>query len=574
MMTQTTLLFKRGKCWRKLHSKTLHIFLILCIVPSLISLLHTQEEVVREEGRIEFQEIIVKEKDTLWSIANYYLKDPQQWPQILKYNKLDITNPHQVLPGMKLKVPVLLIKEHLRASYLIKMINDVKYRRRDTNEWKKAYLNMQLLNNDSVKTGKNSYGKVKFYSGEILTIDQNSLVILRPEYAQEEAELLIGDIRGRRTRVVTPSAVIEPKVLPTMENTDYRVKVKEDKTTLVAVYKGAAEVTAQNKTVRITEGFGTEVKYLSPPSEPIPLPDIPEISVELSTSAVSLSEIKLKEDKLLQVPQAQQITARLPDFTIDNNLTVRVSFPEYSQKKVERNLPAATTLSQTPPKTEKIARTFSLKEYHLQVSTDETFKKIVLEETRSVKEKIELKKMLPDGTYWWRVAFVDELGFESDFSTPKMIIIDREPPKIDINSPAQNAIVKDDFVAVEGITEPNVYLTINGKLVSVDDTGKFSTVVYLPNIGKNSINFFAKDANGNVTEKTLYVEKAATKKESYTEEKKETGKEISSTREKPKVEVKEKKEKESVKKYFTTSVIVFLTTITGIIILYVIFSFM
>lgn len=564
------------------NTKIFYTFLVFDVIMSLLcQSVYTQEELLTEEGRIEFQEITVKEKDTLWSIANYYLKDPHQWPQILKYNKLDITNPYQVLPGMKLKVPVVLIKEHLRASYLIKLINDVKYRRRNTNEWKKAYLNMQLLNNDSIKTGKDSYGKVKFYSGEILTIDQNSLVVLRPEYVQEEAELLIGDIRARRTRVVTPSAVIEPKVLPTMENTDYRVKVKEDKTTLVAVYKGAAEVTAQNKTVTLTAGFGTEIKYLSPPSEPIPLPDIPEISVELSTTAISsLPEGKVK---LKELPQQTQITAKLPDFTIDSNFTIKVNLTETAQKKVEKKITTTekipSTLSsmetaQATPKTEKVARTFSIKEYHLQVASDQQFKKIVLEETRPVKEKIELKKMLPDGTYWWRVAFIDELGFESDFSSPRMITIDREPPKLEIKSPAQNAIVKEEFITVEGITEPNVYMTVNDKLVDVDSTGKFSTVLFLPTAGKNSVKFFVKDASGNVTEKVLYVEKLEHKKETSTAEEKKEIEKKTYKKEKPESEIEResRQKREDEKKHITAPILVSLMSASGLIILYVILS--
>ena len=77
------------------------------------------------------QEITVKEGDTIWGIASFYLKDPKRWPEILRHNNLPVTDPSVALPGMKLKVPVLLIKEHLRKAKLMSLLNDVRYRRRD-----------------------------------------------------------------------------------------------------------------------------------------------------------------------------------------------------------------------------------------------------------------------------------------------------------------------------------------------------------------------------------------------------------------------------------------------------------
>ena len=79
------------------------------------------------------QVITVKDGQTLWSISNYYLKDPKRWPEILKYNNLPLNDPTVALPGMKLKVPVLLIKEHRR--YSIQLIEHVLCRSRDLAFW-------------------------------------------------------------------------------------------------------------------------------------------------------------------------------------------------------------------------------------------------------------------------------------------------------------------------------------------------------------------------------------------------------------------------------------------------------
>ena len=40
-----------------------------------------------------FQQITIQPGDTMWSIANKYLKDPHRWPDIVKYNQLPTSDP-------------------------------------------------------------------------------------------------------------------------------------------------------------------------------------------------------------------------------------------------------------------------------------------------------------------------------------------------------------------------------------------------------------------------------------------------------------------------------------------------
>ena len=90
--------------------------------------------------------------------------------------------------------------------------------------------------------------------------------------------MLSGGVRASKAKVLTHSSTISPKISPKSSAPDYKTKIKKDKTTLVEVYEGVVDVTAEGKTVTLKKGFGTEVKFKHPPSLPRALPPSPELA--------------------------------------------------------------------------------------------------------------------------------------------------------------------------------------------------------------------------------------------------------------------------------------------------------
>ncbi|MFH1258826.1 MAG: LysM peptidoglycan-binding domain-containing protein [Elusimicrobiota bacterium] len=409
-------------------------------------------------GEEVLQEITVKSGDTLWGVANKYLKDPRLWPEVLKYNDLPINDPNRVLTGMKLKVPLVLIKENLRSAKLVTVINDVQLRRDKQGDWKAAKTNMPVYNEDSLRTMEKSLAQVEFWSKEVLRLGENSLVILRPEAKQEEAQLLQGELRAGKTRIIAARSVIQPKITPQSGNPDFKTKIRPDQSTLVSVYKGLVDVTAEGKTVTVPEGFSTEVKLKLPPSALLPLPPAPDLEI-------SQLETKQSSIKILTSPQVK--------FSADS--------------KMSKNT-----------------------RWHLQVSKDEAFKQIVLDKTADKEENFpDFSQQLADGDYFLRLSSIDQLGWESKYSPLRKISIDKTAPQLEISSPQDSSKTTDYKIKVIGKTDPEAQIFINEEKTTVGENGEFRTELLL-GVGINLIRIKAVDGSGNQTEKKLAIEQVST----------------------------------------------------------------
>jgi hypothetical protein len=101
----------------------------------------------------------------------------------------------------------------------------------------------------------------------------------------------------------------------------------------------------------------------------------------------------------------------------------------------------------------------------------------------------------------------DSAGNESQRSTVYKIIYDTEAPKLDISFPSEGAKFSGDKqkqLNIKGQTKFNSTLTINDRIVKVDDSGNFSYTLSLSE-GDNSLNFKVTDQAGYTIEKTLKV---------------------------------------------------------------------
>jgi len=422
------------------------------------------------------QAITVREGDTVWSIAQFYLKDPKRWPELLKYNPGLSNDPTVALPGMRLKIPVLMIKENLRAAELIYMLNEVLFRRRQSNAWGPAKPHQSLYADDGLRTMAAAGAHVKFPTGETVRLAENSLVIIRPEKKDKELELLSGELRASQARVITAGGA---QVNPLSADADYRTRIKPDKAELVLVYRGNVQVTAQGKTIKVPEGFGSEIKPLSTPSDPMPLPTLPALATVEAT-----------------LPQGSFVK---PVMTIDG-LTLSVEANDLKSQ----NLSAAPNA----PNAQGIRQKNLLDKYHLEIDAAPDFKSPLLSKQFPVTHRLNVHKLgLEDGTYWWRIAFVDTLGMQGPFSAGQSFVVDKTPPACLVVSPTEGETLASDMdtVQVTGASDPESTVLVNDAPAALDGDGRFSAPVALRE-GKNRVIVLSKDKQGNLTtvERVVY----------------------------------------------------------------------
>jgi len=93
-------------------------------------------------------------------------------------------------------------------------------------------------------------------------------------------------------------------------------------------------------------------------------------------------------------------------------------------------------------------------------------------------------------------------GRTSIASSKLVISVDTKKPKLSIDIPEKGAEVtassEDELITVSGTTEPDVELTVNGRLASIDENGAFSVSINVKD-GTNKVTAEATDPAGNKT---------------------------------------------------------------------------
>lgn len=113
---------------------------------------------------------------------------------------------------------------------------------------------------------------------------------------------------------------------------------------------------------------------------------------------------------------------------------------------------------------------------------------------------------LKEGENTIKARYVSKDGKKSDFSKEKKVTYSKDPPKLEISFPSENAEFRkgDEQINIQGTTNPDVKVTVNDFTAIVDDDGKFTYYLRLIE-GDNIIKVKAQNNAGLTTEKQVKV---------------------------------------------------------------------
>ncbi len=333
----------------------------------------------------------------------------------------------------------------------------------DAIAWTSVSSGTPLREGDAVQTTREGRAMLAFPQGKRLQLEQNSLMIVRGTRASAEAEdptptvhVLVGELWGNvardsanRAAVNISSPGVQAHVAPASGATSaqFRIAVGSDKTSVLSVYRGAAEVKARGRTVRVAANQYVSMDSIRGLAPPAALPGAPGLVAPEGGTSFRYRE-----------------------------LTPQVTFRWQSVPDADG--------------------------YRLLVSRNPYFQGVVFDQR--LQGTSFAFGNFQNGPYYWRVSAL-RAGAEGPPSPPRALFISniQQAPTLQLEFPPD--VVNGDACTVRGVAGPATRIVVAGQDVATDAAGRFEQTVKLKR-GFNVIVVEAIDRVGNTTYKSKVVE--------------------------------------------------------------------
>ena len=347
------------------------------------------------------------------------------------------------------------------VATLVEMERTVKAKRASDLSWEDAKRQMPLYENDSVRTFEKSAATISFGPDDLLDVDQNALVIIKPR---------LKDAGGPEISL----ALLSSDFLDSLAS-----KPAPERDKAIQAASAARQVTIRSMPGGARPGVKTRIAVRT-------LPDRSTSVAVLTGSAKIVSprggEVVLKEKMVTRVTETGLLAPRLlpgnpepifPDDGATYGFARRAPRVELKWRPAER-----------------------ARSYRVVVSADRSFRSIFADE-RVDGTAFPVRVQQP-GTYYWRVRAQDADGFAGPYSAVRSVkaVYDDTPPALAILSPPEMFVSPSPGVELKGRTERDARVRVNGQKAAVGPDGSFSFPLTLKE-GVNLVTVEAIDAAGN-----------------------------------------------------------------------------
>jgi len=355
-------------------------------------------------------------------------------------------------------------REVVGEGQIVSLEGSVSVQRAGESDWISAHERTPVFNGDFVKTGSDGSAEILFADGSLYRIAPNSLLEIHQQKRRASGRGGKVHIRLGRVNVYTSSSpsTVSTDAVETEVQRDSRVAVKvtDRDDTVVAAYSGVARVK-------------------NPRGEVVTLSSRERVSADGGGGFGAKGKI----------PKAPTL------YHPRNNETFNLERAPIVELMWRLDANAASS--------------------HLEVSRSKRFLQRLLQvDAPGLTESSARLRAIAPGTYYWRVAAVDEDSLLSEWSsvhrfqvvssTRRSILEDTTPPELSVEPARQMG----HLFIVEGQTEVGAVVTVNGEAVEVDGTGHFQKAVEVTVEGWNELVVAAVDPSGNTKEhrQRVYVE--------------------------------------------------------------------
>jgi len=322
--------------------------------------------------------------------------------------------------------------------------------------WEEAYIGDLFEESHGVKTKEESYATLTFTDGSNIVVNPSTTAIIRKsridkldKSADAEITLVEGGLLSKLSAAGKERSkyILNAGTSTTELNTvNFYAENSGDNNVKLANYDGNAQVSANNVVVTIRKDEGTIIKGNAAPLPPVKLLDAPAFYTSKADT------ILYQEDFLLRFKK------------VDKAIKYRI-------------------------------------EYSSSYDFDENVTAREITETSLRLSNLEL------GTTYLKIQSIDELGLKGPFSESFRIIRNQDtkaPPIFGEQFERPIFFTRTNSVIISGVTEPNALVTIDGKEVTVSNSGSFTSTIIL-NSNDQIVRVTSTDGSQNTTRKEVRV---------------------------------------------------------------------
>jgi hypothetical protein len=223
--------------------------------------------------------------DTPIKIGRDYLKNPGDWDKVLKLNK--VANPYVLPVNTRIRLPVELLKVTPAPVLVTHITGNVRVKP-ENGLFRPLLEGDKLSGGETVLTGPNSFAGFKLADGSMLSEQASSKLKFgrlaaygKTGMVSTELNLEGGRLEAGASKQIGPAGgfrVITPVAVAGLRGTAFRLNVSEDGKTLHSeVLQGVVGVAAESQEVLVAKAEGTVAELGKPPEPARPLLPAPTL---------------------------------------------------------------------------------------------------------------------------------------------------------------------------------------------------------------------------------------------------------------------------------------------------------